>query len=290
MRWIGGIRSTSSSMIWRVLFLIAFFSAWGEAFQSKTSWRLLEAHVSRIIDDRSSSPLTHAIRPSESRRSHIYISKDATLPTFLDPPRVIHDDQTTTGVPRTMSQALHTFFIQHTGPPLVVLTWMALCAQRLQLSTPPFGWMDAACFVASVLFWWWQEHFLHKYVLHSSWDHMGKRIHQAHHQQPYHHVSIEPAWLILTWLTTVHVVLRCLLPLPYALSATLGYVLAGMGYMWWHFVVHTRIRFPPHSYAARVQAHHARHHCVDDRYWFAFSALVVDDVLRTNPDVATVRK
>jgi Fatty acid hydroxylase superfamily len=189
-------------------------------------------------------------------------------------------------VPTTIKEALCVFFLRYAGPPVVVVSLAALTVQRLQST---LGLLDSLAFASAMVFWWFQEHFLHKHVLHSSFDHIGKRIHQDHHNQPYHHVSIEPCWMISTWLATFHVLLRCLLPLPLALTATIGYGLAGLGYMWWHYLVHTRVDFAPTSYADKIKRHHLAHHAVDDRYWYSFSVLAIDDVFKTNPSMIKVK-
>ena len=152
----------------------------------------------------------------------------------------------------------------------------------------PFTPMDGFAFVGSIVFWLWQEHVLHSKVLHSKSDWYGKAIHQGHHNKDYFHISIDPAPLMLGWLGVAHLVFRSFLPLPIACSATLGYAGAGLFYEWAHFIVHTKVR-PKSKFMKRMRDNHIRHHCVDDRFWFAFSAPFVDDIFDTNPDIRTVR-
>ena len=145
----------------------------------------------------------------------------------------------------------------------------------------PVTCLDGGILATAVIGWWFQEYFLHKYILHSSFDWYGKDIHQEHHEKPYHHVSIDPAWLMLVWMSTVGLFLGLVLPLPYALTATTGYASAGLGYEWLHFIAHTRVRFRRGSYAQRVQEHHCRHHMLDSGAWLAFSLLSLDSLFGT---------
>jgi hypothetical protein len=153
----------------------------------------------------------------------------------------------------------------------------------------PIQALDALVFAASVVFWWIQEHVLHQKVLHSTHDWQGKEIHQGHHDKPYYHISIDPAPLLLGWMWTVHVLLRFSpLPLPLALSATLGYSVAGLFYEWAHYIVHTKVPFQRGSFWRQVKENHIRHHLVDQDYWFAFSLPFMDDLFKTNPPVKQV--
>jgi hypothetical protein len=191
-----------------------------------------------------------------------------------------------------MSEAIRIFFFSGDfGPSWIVLCLISLCKWRLDL-VPALGWSDLSLFGTAVVFWWFQEHVLHDKVLHSSVDWIGKEIHQGHHDKPYHHVSIDPAGLLLGWMVVAHFLLfRWWLPLPLALSATLGYTLAGLFYEWSHYIVHTRVRF--HGLGSRfwirVRDNHVRHHRVCSEYWFAFSLPWIDDLFRTNPTVQDVQ-
>lgn len=192
-------------------------------------------------------------------------------------------------VPSTMKDALKVFWFKHAGPPLVVLSLAALTTFRLSLPQA-LSIGDAIAGGSTIVGWWFQEHFLHKYVLHSEVDWIGKTIHEEHHSAPYHHISMEPATLIMGWLGVAHVLFRVALPLPLALSATFGYACSGLAYMWNHYIVHTKVRFAKGSYLDRVKAHHIRHHQLDHRYWLGFTYTGVDDFFGTNPSVQEVRR
>ena len=162
-------------------------------------------------------------------------------------------------VPSTIEEAVNTFFFgKFEGPRLVVASVVGLLAWRLYMvpsACQNLSPWDATVFGSMVMLWWLQEHAMHKHLLHSRWDWFGKRIHQEHHERPYLHISIDPAPLMVGWLLTAHVVLRLCLPLPLALSATLGYAIAGLFYEWAHFIAHTGVPFQPTSYWHRMKQH-----------------------------------
>jgi hypothetical protein len=167
-----------------------------------------------------------------------------------------HDGQEQVVVPTDMADAIRIFFFSRDyGPLFVVLSIGFFCQWRMNLlpslAHPPIQAYldDAVVFAASIVFWWIQEHVLHQKVLHSTHDWKGKKIHQGHHDKPYYHISIDPAPLLLGWMWMAHVVLRLSpLPLPLALSATLGYSVAGLFYEWAHYIVHTKVRFQRGSF------------------------------------------
>ncbi len=127
-------------------------------------------------------------------------------------------------------------------------------------------------------------------LLHSKADWMSKEIHEGHHANPYFHISIDPAGLMMSWLLKTHLIFCAILPFPMALSATAGYATAGLFYEWAHFIVHTKVRWRKGSYWSRMKDHHVRHHLVDDRYWLGFSVPAVDDLFGTNPNVQEVQR
>jgi Fatty acid hydroxylase superfamily len=205
---------------------------------------------------------------------------------------------TTPSVPTTWKEAFRVFFAspQYHGPRLIVLFVSILFYLRIELgfpmSTTSSGLEEIGVAVAAVVFWWFQEHVMHQHLLHSTVNWMGKDIHVQHHNQPYHHISIDPAPIMISWLTLVHVILRygfgTVWPLSFVYTATIAYGMAGLFYEWTHFIVHTKIRFSPHSFWTKVKNHHARHHLVNHDNYFAFSVTHIDDIFGTNPDVSMV--
>lgn len=39
-----------------------------------------------------------------------------------------------------------------------------------------------------------------------------------------------------------------------------------------------------------MRDNHIRHHLIDDRYWYAFSVVEMDDLFGTNPNVKMVKR
>jgi 4-hydroxysphinganine ceramide fatty acyl 2-hydroxylase len=204
-------------------------------------------------------------------------------PTAVDP---LADEV----VPSTMTNAIRVFLFGSYNGPRAVCFLLTLVTSWRGMLLDPVSLTDGAVFVGMIVAWCFQEHWLHGRVLHSDIDWYGKEIHQAHHARPYHHISLDPAWLMVAWLVTAHCLFRCALPLPLALSATLGYALAGLWYEFLHFIVHTRVRFRRGSYLQTMKDHHARHHLVDHRYWLGFSLPSIDSFFGTNPSVQEVRR
>ena len=96
-------------------------------------------------------------------------------------------------VPTTLREALNVFFLdQYNGPRLIVAILCGLATCRTFMSEVPVTTMDAVVASLAIVFWWFQEHFLHKYLLHSKLDWYGKEIHEGHHSKPYFHISIDP--------------------------------------------------------------------------------------------------
>jgi Fatty acid hydroxylase superfamily len=197
-------------------------------------------------------------------------------------------------VPSTMSEAVRVFFLSGDyGPSIIVLLLLGLSHWRLHMTASLLNGMDLAVFGAAMVVWWLQEYFLHDQVLHSQIDWIGKDIHQGHHDKPYHHVSLDPAALLVGWMAVAHVILfRWWLPLPLAVSATLGYSVAGLFYEWAHYIVHTKVRFKGwgSQFWIRVRDNHVRHHRICSDYWYAFSVPWMDDLFQSNPSVQDVQK
>lgn len=239
-------------------------------------------------------------RPQVSPSLYSTSKKDANVQLTTN----VKDGTSTEIVPSTWNQALHRFFLGDIGPPLVVLTISGFIYTRLQLPQT-ISITDATITFTAVLFWWIQEYFFHKVLLHSPFDWIGKSIHQNHHQKNYFHVSIDPPELLLGWLFAAHFMLKSVLPWHLCLSSTIGYAIAGLCYEWSHYIVHTRVKAPTvihdnffvgsvSSALARLfcqmRDNHIRHHRVDSSYWYAFSVPCMDDLFGTNPDIKELKR
>ncbi len=194
-------------------------------------------------------------------------------------------------IPSTMSGALHRFFLGPDHGPLTVLISISfLVAHRTMIiQSTTFEPLEVFVGLFSVMFWWFQEHFLHRHFLHSQWNWIGKEIHINHHEQPYFHISIDPTPLLLGWLAVVHCIVRAALPFHLALTSTICYAIAGMWYEWTHYIVHTRVK-PKSKFMKEVKNNHIRHHLLSEEYWLGFSLPLVDDLFGTNPSVQLIRE
>ena len=203
-------------------------------------------------------------------------------------------------IPRDMNQALRRFFFHRDkGPLIMVFCILTACLYRLHLHwNPPMlhtsysyyssslssiTVMDGLVFILAMVFWWIQEYFIHQKLLHSNFDWIGKTIHEQHHTQSYFHISIDPPTLMVPWLLVIYFILQLWLPYPLSLSAMIGYALAGMGYEWIHYLVHTKVPLKHNGYLETIRNLHIRHHLVSHENYFSFSMPFIDDIMQTNP-------
>mmetsp|Transcript_6250 Transcript_6250/g.10347 ORF Transcript_6250/g.10347 Transcript_6250/m.10347 type:complete len:275 (+) Transcript_6250:78-902(+) len=222
-------------------------------------------------------------------QNDILFSRTLSLPKATIAPHEHEMEEPLELPPKTMPAAVARFFLgPDVGPISIVGILIGFSGWRMEMGSA-VGVNDAFLFAASIVFWWFQEHIMHQRLLHSDFDWMGKEIHQGHHNKPYFHVSIDPAGLMIGWLTAVHVILRLVLPVDLAVSATIGYAGAGLMYEWAHYVAHTRVK-PPNQFWKRVRDNHIKHHMVDNRYWFGFSLPAIDDWFGTNPSLLDVKQ
>lgn len=202
------------------------------------------------------------------------------------------------GIPSTYPDAIRRFFFgpDH-GPIITSIVIVSLIIYRIVMVEPIAATsllnqglvQDTVVGSSAIAFWIFQEYFLHRYILHSKFNWIGKDIHDHHHDKPYFHISIDPTPLLLGWLLTAHFILRTFLPLHLALSGTICYAIAGMWYEWTHYIVHTKVK-PNSKFMKQVKNNHIRHHLVSQDYWLGFSLPLVDDLFDTNPNVKEVRR
>ncbi|KAG7349174.1 fatty acid hydroxylase superfamily protein [Nitzschia inconspicua] len=236
------------------------------------------------------------IQDEDTTKIQNIVVQDSVLPSSSTAPIALSTlAAPSASVPTTMSDALRLFFLSGDfGPTVILLMLLGITHWRVQLATTTaLSSMDVAFFCASVVFWWFQEYFLHSKVLHSKVDWIGKDIHQGHHNKEYYHVSVDPAILLVGWMTIAHFLLfRWWLPLPLALSANLGYSVAGLFYEWAHYIVHTKVRFRGWGsrFWIQMRDNHMRHHRINSDYWYAFSMPWMDDLFHSNPNVQDVRR
>ena len=199
--------------------------------KSPTHASVPKALASHILDVR------RGLRDSRSARSSLFSTAAPERVQVIVP---TNGKAAVEDVPSNMSDAVGEFFFgEYRGPRYIVGILAYMFTWRLSLAGVTST--DALMFAGMTVFWWFQEHFLHGRLLHSERDWFGKDIHRGHHEKPYFHISIDPAWLMMGWLGAAHGLMRLALPLPLALSATLGYATAGLCYEWAHYIVHTRV-------------------------------------------------
>ena len=95
---------------------------------------------------------------------------------------------------------------------------------------------------------------------------------------------------MISWFGAAFVTFRLILPTSLALTATLAYAGAGLGYEWNHFLAHTRVPLRRGSYWRKMKEHHIKHHLLDSSNWFAFLCLKVDDWFGSNPEAKGIHE
>lgn len=188
-------------------------------------------------------------------------------------------------VPRTMEQAMTTFFV-HPSPVSVVLGLVALLAARCQYHYA--SWWElpvAGCVVGT---WLVQEWLVHRKLLHSTFAWFGRDIHIKHHNAAYFHVSIDGPELILPAQILVFALFWTMFEdKAYSLTACATYYMMGLLYLWTHFLVHTHV-VPRSDLGRRIRRHHIRHHCHSEDFWLSFLAPAVDTLFGTNAEPRSV--
>ena len=244
--------------------------------------RRLIVLVSKTMEVTDSSPNLQLLQKPKNTSDASDASSTSSLSSS------IQEQSDEEKVPSTMPEALQRFFFgPDRGPIIIIGSIISLTVFRYTMDT--IEMIDVVVGMATIIFWWFQEHFIHGQLLHSKWNWLGKEIHMSHHEKTYFHVSIDPTPLLLGWLGTAYILLQLTLPLNLALSATICYATAGMWYEWTHYIVHTKVK-PKSKFMKDIRNNHIRHHMLDETNWLGFSLPLVDDLLGTNPDVKDVRK
>ena len=199
-----------------------------------------------------------------------------------------------TQVPATMETALHRFFWGNENAPRFLVSALFVCgAVRMAMGMagvwPVVGISDAFVGGAVVVFWAFQEWWLHKYLLHAPFKWMGTEIHVGHHQRAFYHVSIDSMSLVVPWFMVATGLLHVLFPAHLALTATTAYTGMGLFYEFTHYLAHTKAQ-PKSLFLSNIKRHHMRHHLVDDRFWHTFSWTEIDSIMGTAPTGSELHK
>ncbi len=122
-------------------------------------------------------------------------------------------------------------------------------------------------------------------------DPLLSREHRAHHVDPRSIPLIFIPWKSLAaWVLplTVGVALLAFPRLGMGLTYLVCIAVAGLGYEWTHYLIHTDYRPKTTVYRA-IWRNHRNHHYKNEHYWFTVtSSGTADRVLRTCPDPADV--
>lgn len=191
---------------------------------------------------------------------------------------------------KTLRQAAVLFF-RYPSPKLLAANFAVLLAFRLIYGH--FGAADLFVIGGVLLYWPFQEWFLHIYLLHwkpRTWrgitiDPLAARAHRAHHREPWNldYVFLPmPALVVLVPLNVLAWWMG-LSELGTALTGMTAMAGAALGYEWVHYLTHTPYR-PRSGYYRSIWRGHRLHHFKNERFWHGFTAPVVDTLLRTNPD------
>lgn len=145
-----------------------------------------------------------------------------------------------TPVPSTLHGAVTTF-ARHPTTVVILGGIASVLVLRLRTQGAALGAWDAATVAAVATFWVLQEWAIHKYLLHAPFEWVGSKIHVDHHQQPYHHVSIDSLAIVVPFMVVAAGVFYTVLDGDVLwLTATAAYYAMGLSYEWVHFLVHTR--------------------------------------------------
>jgi hypothetical protein len=198
---------------------------------------------------------------------------------------------------RGYREALRVFF-SRPGPRLIAATAGATWLARATLGPPGLGDLGTA---AAVIAWWpLQEWLAHQHLLHlkprqradgSVLDPMFAERHRHHHAHPDEvDTTLLPIEVVRGAIPVASAAFVLLLgPRRRTLTAMATYSTMALVYEWTHFIVHTGVR-PRSAFARKVRSNHLLHHFRNERYWLAFTMPLVDRLMGTDPDPASVER
>jgi hypothetical protein len=153
--------------------------------------------------------------------------------------------------------------------------------------------------VAAVILWWpFQEWFLHKTVLHlkprvifgHNFDPMFAKRHRYHHSFPWIlETTFLPTGFVLA-MTPLHVGLWFLFApnWEFACTGIAAYTFVTIVYEWTHYLTHSPYR-PRSEYVKKIYKNHALHHFKNENYWFSFTVPAIDRFCGTDPEGNVVK-
>ena len=188
-------------------------------------------------------------------------------------------------------------FAKHPSPWMIGTVLVAAVIARIIVG----DWQITDAFVPLVMlalfpFFEWM---IHVFILHWRPKRVGRltidpllsREHRAHHVDPRSIPLIFIPWKSLaTWVLplTIAVALLAFPRLGMGLTYLVCIAVAGLGYEWTHYLIHTDYKPKTLVYRA-IWRNHRNHHYKNEHYWFTVtSSGTADRVLRTYPDPAAV--
>ncbi len=188
-------------------------------------------------------------------------------------------------------------FVKHPSPWMIGAVLVAACVARVIVS----DWQltDALVPLVMVALFPFFEWTIHVFILHWRPKRVGQltldpllsREHRAHHADPRNIPLIFIPWKSLaTWVLplAIAVALLAFPRLGMGLTYLVCIALAGLGYEWTHYLIHTDYKPKTRIYRA-IWRNHRNHHYKNEHYWFTVtSSGTADRVLRTYPDPTAV--
>lgn len=196
----------------------------------------------------------------------------------------------------TLADAMREF-AKHPSPWMIGTVLVVAVVARIIIG----DWQITDAFVplAILAFFPFFEWMIHVFVLHWRPKRIGRltidpllsREHRAHHVDPRSIPLIFIPWKSLaTWVLplAVGVALLAFPRLPMGLTFLVCIAVAGVGYEWTHYLIHTDYK-PKTSVYRAIWRNHRNHHYKNEHYWFTVtSSGTADRVLQTYPDRAAV--
>ena len=188
-------------------------------------------------------------------------------------------------------------FAKHPSPWMIGTIFVAALVARVIVG----DWQVADAFVplAILAIFPFFEWMIHVFVLHWRPKRVGRltidpllsREHRAHHVDPRSIPLIFIPWKSLaTWVLplALGIALLAFPRLGMSLTFLVCIAVAGLGYEWTHYLIHTD--YKPKSVVYRsIWRNHRNHHYKNEHYWFTVtSSGTADRVLQTYPDPGAV--
>jgi hypothetical protein len=188
-------------------------------------------------------------------------------------------------------------FVKHPSPWMIGVVLVAAVIARVIVG----DWQltDAVVPLVMLALFPFFEWMIHVFILHWRPKRVGRlmidpllsREHRAHHVDPRSIPLIFIPWKSLaTWVLPLAIAVALLaFPRPgMGLTYLVCIAVAGLGYEWTHYLIHTDYKPKTRLYRA-IWRNHRNHHYKNEHYWFTVtSSGTADRLLRTYPDPGDV--